>query len=299
MLGKLSVFLITAALVAGMVGCDSGEQPPSQDLEIRTWSDLDAIRDNLDGNHTLMNELDRTTPGYTGLAGQTAHGGRGWEPIDNFRGTLDGQGYEIRDLFIDRPHENYAGLFGFVDRGGVIQNIGVANATVIGADYVAGLVAESAYGVVSNCYFAGSVTGEDGVGGLIGGNWGTVSNSYASGNITGAARVGGLVGVNAATVSNSYSTVNVTSAGTVGGLVGDNMGAIYHSFWDTETSGQTPSAGGRGKSTAEMKNLATFSGAYWNIIAVADSGTRNTGYIWNIVDGETYPFLSWQVQTKT
>ncbi len=43
-----------------------------------------------------------------------------------------------------------------------------------------------------------------------------------------------------------------------------------------------------------MQNIATFSAAGWNIIAVANPGTRNPSYIWNIVDGQTYPFLSWQ-----
>ena len=44
------------------------------------------------------------------------------------------------------------------------------------------------------------------------------------------------------------------------------------------------------KTTAEMQNIATFAG--WSIIAVASSET-NPAYTWNIVDGETYPFLSW------
>jgi hypothetical protein len=42
-----------------------------------------------------------------------------------------------------------------------------------------------------------------------------------------------------------------------------------------------------------MKNITTFSGAGWNIIAVTD-GETNTGYVWNIVNGVTYPFLNWQ-----
>jgi hypothetical protein len=42
-----------------------------------------------------------------------------------------------------------------------------------------------------------------------------------------------------------------------------------------------------------MQEIATFSGAGWNIINVALNET-NPAYIWNIVDTETYPFLSWQ-----
>ena len=69
---------------------------------------------------------------------------------------------------------------------------------------------------------------------------------------------------------------------------------VSDSFWDTETSGQSTSDGGTGKTTAEMEDISTFSGATWNIIAVANPGTRNLSYIWNIVDDETYPFLSWK-----
>jgi len=86
----------------------------------------------------------------------------------------------------------------------------------------------------------------------------------------------------------------VTGQSDVGGLVGRNWGTVIHSFWDTETSGQSTSDGGTGKTTAEMQDIATFSGATWNIIAVVAPGSTNTTYIWNIVDDVTYPFLSWQ-----
>jgi len=87
----------------------------------------------------------------------------------------------------------------------------------------------------------------------------------------------------------------VTGDDDVGGLVGySSLGSTTNSFWDTETSGQATSDGGTGKTTEEMQDIATFSGAAWNIIAVANTSTRNPSYIWNIVDTVTYPFLSWQ-----
>jgi hypothetical protein len=90
------------------------------------------------------------------------------------------------------------------------------------------------------------------------------------------------------------ANATVTGEEFVGGLVGfNNGGTVSNSFWDTLTSRQTTSAGGTGKTTAEMKSIATFSGASWNITAVALNQT-NLAYIWNIVDDETYPFLSWQ-----
>jgi hypothetical protein len=168
---------------------------------------------------------------------------------------------------------------------------------ITGAWWVGGLVGFSA-GAVSNTYSSGSVTGNMYVGGLMGANWDvTMSNSYSTGSVTGTWGVGGLVGANwDGIVKKSYSTGNVTGDKYVGGLAGQDMGVghISNSFWDIETSGQVTSAGGTGKTTAEMKAISTFSGAAWNIRAVNGPCERNLAGIWNIVDGLTYPFLSWE-----
>ena len=298
---RLSILLITVALIAGMVGCSPvGCGPSTQNLEIRDWYDLDDIRDNLGGSHLLMNDLDSTTAGYEDLASPTANQGKGWQPIigtgdDAFTGTFDGQRYEIRDLFINRPDEYFVGLFGIVAEGGVIKNVGVVNADVTGNTHVSGLAGGN-MGTVSNSYSTGSVTGVELVGSLVGFNnqEGTVSNSYFTGNVTGDVGVGGLLGASSGTVSNSYSTGSVTGNDDVGGLVGYYEGTMSNSFWDKETSGIEVSDGGTGKTTAEMQNIATFSGAAWDIIAVVGPGEPNPTSIWNIVDGETYPFLSWE-----
>jgi hypothetical protein len=89
----------------------------------------------------------------------------------------------------------------------------------------------------------------------------------------------------------------VAGSSSVGGLVGANNeeeATVSNSFWDIEASGQAASDGGTSKTMAEMKDIATFSGAGWDIIAVAGLSMRNLSHIWNIVGGETYPFLSWQ-----
>jgi hypothetical protein len=319
---RLSILSITVFLIGGMVGC--GLFP--QNVEIRTWYDLYAVRNNLGGHYILMNDLDSTTDGYEELASPIANGGKGWQPIgtshNTFAGTFDGQGYKIYNLFSNRPGEMYVGLFSAVGEGGVVQNIGVVNADVTGYGGVGGLAGDSE-GTVSNSYATGIVNGTGWVGGLMGVNLGTVSksystaivtgdervgglvgwnegseasvsNSYSTGTITGRYSVGGLVGASSGTVSNSYSEGSVTGDSSVGGLVGDNLGTVSYSFWDIQTSGQATSDGGTGKNTTEMQDPDTFSGVGWNIIEVANPGTRNPSYIWNIVNGVTYPFLSWQ-----
>src|SRR4030042_425020 len=318
---KASIFLITVALIAGMVGCN-GTSPAA---EIWDWYDLDAIRDNLGASCLLMCDLHSAADGYGELASETANQGRGWQPIGSqdkpFTGTFDGQGFEVGDLSISRLDTDHVGLFGFVGEKGVIKNVGVVNAYVVGELCVGGLVGIR-WGTVSNSYSAGSVSGSsDQVGGLVGYNYGTVSkscstgavagdsytgglvgfnrdtvsDSYSSGNVTGGWLAGGLVGQNRGTISKSYSAGPVTGDVDVGGLVGRNYeGSVSNSFWDTETSGQHTSDGGTGKTTAELQDKVTFSGAMWNMIEVADPDSRNPSYIWNIVDTITYAFLSWQ-----
>jgi hypothetical protein len=323
---RLSTFLVMVALVAGMVGC------APRPIEIWNWYDLHAIRNNLGGSYILMNDLDSTTAGYTELASETANGGNGWEPIgtsdDGFTGSFDGQGYEIRDLFMNRPEQDYVGLFGHIswirsiENVGVVENVGLVNADVTGFAQVGALVGHNA-GIVNHSYCSGNVTGDSRVGGLVGwnqatlsnsysscsvtgnsrvggvtgDNWyyrGIVSNSYSTGTVTGSTRVGGLVGLNYyGSVSQSYSTGSVTGFSQVGGLVGYNKGTVSNSFWDRVTSEMEESDGGTGRSATEMKDVATFSGAGWDIYAV-NPGQSNAAYTWNIVAGQTYPFLSWQ-----
>lgn len=138
---------------------------------------------------------------------------------------------------------------------------------------------------ISDCYSTGPVSGTSGVGGLVGGNNGeSISNCYSTSAVTGGDSsygLGGLVGWNEGDISNCYSMGAVSGYMDVGGLVGGNdSGSLVGSFWDTQTSGQTTSAGGTGKTTAQMKTLSTFTSAEWNFVE-----------IWGIGENQTYPYL--------
>ncbi len=222
------------------------------------------------------------------VGGLVGHNGGGTGTVNNSYSTGSVTGYG----------KIVGGLVG-ANRGATVTE-SYSTSSVTGYSLaVGGLVGSAGAGNITESYATGNVAGTSYVGGLVGGNGyqGIVSDCYATGSVTGNDNVGGLVGYNGGgtgTVNNTYSTGSVTGSELVGGLVGDNSGNVNDSFWDTETSGQATSAGGTGKSTAQMKNIATFSGAGWYIITVADSGIRNPLYIWNIVDTETYPFLSWR-----
>ncbi|MFU8796216.1 MAG: GLUG motif-containing protein [Dehalococcoidia bacterium] len=191
----VSLFTLAVAVVTGAVGCDPESAPRA---EIRDWHDLNAVRDQLGGSFILMNDLDATVAGYEELASARANDKKGWRPIGSsearFTGSLDGQGYEIRGLFINRPAESFVGLFGTVGEGGVVRNVGV-DAIVSGEWSVGGLLGAN-WGTVRYCYSVGSVSGDDYVGGLLGGNAGTLSNSYSTASVIGRWDVGGLLGAN-------------------------------------------------------------------------------------------------------
>jgi len=294
---RFSILLVVIALITTMEGCIFG--PSSQGIEIRTWYDLDNIRNDMSSDYVLVNDLDSSTVGYDELASPTANDGEGWQPIIGpggdppFTGIFNGQGYEIRDLSINLPSKWYVGLFSVVGEEGHILNVGLVNVDVTGAAYIGGLVGGNG-GTVSNSYSTGNVICTYMAGGLIGMNTGTVSDSYSRSNVTSETGASGLAGQNNGTISNSYSTGSVTGSDSTGGLVGYNEGTVGDSFWDIETSGQATSAGGTGKTTAEMQHITTFLEAGWNIIGVANPGALDLSYTWNIVNEQTYPFLNWQ-----
>jgi hypothetical protein len=67
-------------------------------------NDLNDIRDDLNGNYYLTADIDASDTA-------TWNDGDGWEPIEAFSGTLDGCSYTITGLTINRPSEDYVGLF--------------------------------------------------------------------------------------------------------------------------------------------------------------------------------------------
>jgi hypothetical protein len=138
-----------------------------------------------------------------------------------FTGIFDGNGHTISNLIITTSMQDYIGLFGFVDIGGEIKNLGVENVNVTGRDFVGGLTGYE-FGQLTSCYATGSVSGNFAIGGLVG--WGYVSwltSCYANCSVTGGSSIGGMVGYCGASLTSCYATGSVTGEyDNVGGLVG-------------------------------------------------------------------------------
>lgn len=199
--------------------------------------------------------------GYNGELKNMLTSGEGFLPIGNisdgnciFKGTFDGAGNNIRNLFMNRviKDENSTNLYQvgfFVISIGVIKNLGLEkiNIDVSGKNYigisVSGLVARN-YGNVENCYVTGNVNaktekGNINVSGIIGQNHKNISNSYNNANITGNTNGGYtyIAGVSSgnksnAIISNCYNMGNILMTGNIdqdkyalcGGITGGQEG---------------------------------------------------------------------------
>ena len=221
-------------------GGNGTEDDPYRISNVTQLQDMNL---DLGANYTLVNDIDATDT-------REWNEGKGFLPIASFdpltwyfrgtkfTGSLDAKGYNITGLFIDRPDENFIGLFSCIDDVAAISNVGMLDNNIGGEIYVGGLVGRNDGGNVSNCHVSGSVNGSSYVGGLVGRHTGNmVSNYYARGRITGEHDVGGLVGWNSGTVGNShYNIDSVLINGehhvTIGGLFNEQ-------FNDWLTSGLT------------------------------------------------------------
>lgn len=243
---EVCIFAITLLLFSCMLAVAGGEvrdegrgvgegieepKPGSIDAkEVYDWHYLDEVRDDLQSNYVLLDDLDEDTPGYDEVVDTED----GWDPIDEFSGAFDGQGYEINNLYINRPEKEDVGLFGFIETGAEITDVGLTDVDIKGQDNVGALVGDNS-GSILRSYASGEVSGERRVGGLVGYNdWphSTLSHSHAACEVNGEEKVGGLVGGNRGVVENSYAMGEVSGEREeVGGLAGYNKhGSIYNSY---------------------------------------------------------------------
>ena len=151
-------------------------------------------------------------------------------------------------------------------------------------------------GVIAASYATGIVSGNGyaDVGGLVGDNryTGVITAAYAEGSVSGRAdRYGGLLGSNQGVVTVCFSTGGVPQRG--GGLIGSNgnYGTVANCYWDTETSDQSDSAGGEGKTTAELQSPTGYTGAYadWNVDLDGDGSSDDP---WSFGSATEYPVLN-------
>ena len=217
----------------------------------------------------LMNDLD--------LSAYST--GEGWVPIgtatNHFKGTFDGGGHQITGLYINRSAV-YQGLFGWVESGGTVKDLGVANVNISGGVGVGG-VAAVAEGAVENCYVSGSLRGGANIGGVAGWVRGTMETCYFSGSVEGSSPAGGVASVVSGVMRNCYSTGSVTvDYVTVGGVTGLVFGGRMENCYSTCKVSVTINYGTTGGVAGSVSD-----GTVQNCAALnpSVSGTSNAGRV--------------------
>ena len=199
-----------------------------------TTTDLQGINGNLTMNYALGADID-ASPTSTAAWNLS---GTGFNPIGlatPFSGRFEGLGHKVSDLSINLPASDFVGLFS--QTSSTISNVELSKGSVIGRDYVGGLVGKLVSGAINNSSASTNVIGSNYVGGLVGFNFGgEINQVYATGNVTGTGtvgRVGGLVGWNNVNITQSYATGNVDGINYVGGLCGLCNGSIVANVYAT------------------------------------------------------------------
>jgi hypothetical protein len=236
------------------------------------------------------------------LTSATLDDSAGWHPIGDdlalaysFRGIFNGNGYAVRNLWINRTY-NYTGLFGSTYHA-QIKNLGVEinndKGGVQGRDDVGGIVGDDRSSSITNSYSKGNVSGRSRVGGIVG-NSGSITDSYSTGNVSGTSEVGGIAGVGVS-ITNSYSTGNVSGTNGVGGIAG-SCRSITNSYSTGNVSGYESVGGIAGYVDDESSIINSYSIA--NVSGIERVGgiagytyistIKNNAAINQRVDGSSY-----------
>ncbi|KAK3604899.1 hypothetical protein CHS0354_000562 [Potamilus streckersoni] len=199
--------------------------------EIRHWLDLQAMRKDLSGSYALQNNINFPNPENNGFPKD------GFVPVgdelEKFKGSLQGNGFSINNLYIKNEKNVPTGLFGTVNTqistgitnfllkidaiegnattGGVVGVLEKGTISNIGVTKGAGLLRIMSNG--SNCGgVVGSISSESGI----------VESVYSTVHVIAQSSVaGGIAGVNSGHIKNCYSIGDVEAISYVGGIVGE------------------------------------------------------------------------------
>jgi hypothetical protein len=266
------------ALAGAAAGVGATSLRSASSHQVADWTDLDGVRGDLGGSYELVADLDEDTAGYDSVAGPTANGGAGFDPIgtvgSEFTGTFDGNGHTIAGLYIDRGNDAEVGLFGAAGGGSTIRDVALDSPDVTGKRATGALVGASSGTVTRSAVYGGTVVTEAGgidaeVGGIVGVIFaGKVELSQTSAVVdaNGNNEVGGFAGDIDTTgvIENCYAAGGVTNGGDrIGGLLGDaNQNSTITDSYATGSVGGTNDVGGLiGRGDGAGPNVTT---SYWD-----------------------------------
>ena len=250
-------------------------------LLISTVEELQAIQNNLNDNYMLKGNINASaTKGWNSGAGFKPIGGDG----SGFAGVLDGMGYAINDLYMNRPDATYIGLFGVIEKSGVVKDFQLSGEFI--SDKASpsgskgkGSIAGENWGRIENVINHASIQATGYAGGIVGMNYGTLEGVTNKGDVTSTAFVGGIAGYNSSKdgyngqIKNARNEGKIEAVGNVGGIAGANSGSITDSSNAGEVSCKNYSVGGiSGSSSGELKTVS-------NSGTITSKGTKAGGIV--------------------
>lgn len=199
--------------VEQMEGAGTTENP----YLVKNKYNLKSMKENLSASYKLSNDID--------LENDI------WDPVGTsqtpFKGSFDGNGYKIKNVYIPYLNRSNLGFFGYAEDV-KIENITIENINIIGQQNLGSLVGYIKNGKIINAsVIGGSITGTNNVAGLAGNIVATdierskvIVDVSASGIASGI--IGKASGIQTSNLYNCYARGNVSSLGdNIGGIVGD------------------------------------------------------------------------------
>gem|GEM_PF-1271917 len=269
-------------------------------------SGASSFQGHLDGNgHSISNlTVNRPLTDYIGFFGylsdakisglilQTVHAS-GNSYVGGLAGRVDGGEVEHMNIagIIGSQSAYVGGLIGYLS-GGFIHRASMDGTVGGKGDHAGGLIGWAINAAnIQHSFTLGQIQGVNNVGGLVGNLYnGILTDCYSRMAVDGGSSVGGAVGVNGAGTGHNGNLYRVYSAGAVngtgssiGGLMGAfSRGTVNESYWDMDTSGQTNSVRGEGRSTLDMTYPRNTDTTYleWDFVDVwsEDVAMLNAGY---------------------
>ncbi len=215
-------------------------------------------------------------------------------PIGNsqgiyYKGIFSGDGHSVSNVTMELKDRTFVGIFGH--NRGTIMNLS-ASGTIDGTSKVGGICGyNGGYGLIYNCSFSGSVSGQIfEVGGICGENSNIVENCYAIADVEALKNAGGICGISESTlgtpaINNCYFVGKVNARANVDAICGSNSGEISNCYYNTDICNVT-SEKGTGLTTIQMTSgnaLATMK--FNNFIWLKKETDKENGVAY-------YPMLS-------
>lgn len=202
----------------------NGEGTSEDPYKITDVRELQKVKRDLNAHYELVTNIDASDT-------KNWNNGEGFNPIGNtfnrFKGSIEGKGNKIKNLFIKKPERYDVGLFGCCDDA-EIDNIKLLNTKVEGNRRVGCISGKSIRSKIRDCYVGGKIRGRYRIGGVVGYNKGLIENVYSTAYINSMSYKysGGITCYNKGEIVNTGCTGHAEKDKYFGYISGINSGEI-------------------------------------------------------------------------